>query len=69
MNELIAFIEGRLHYASLPTSNRNDVSAFFAQAFGALDFYIMYHPEAEAELHDIWDSYVEKFHTLIEAAN
>ena len=69
MNELIAFIEGRLRYASLPTSDRNDVSAFFAQAFGALDFYVMCHPEAEAGLHDIWDCYVEKFHAIIEAAN
>ena len=69
MNELIAFIEKRLHYASLPPSDRNDISAFFAQAFGALDFYAMCHPEAEAELHDIWDGYVEKFHAIIKAAN
>ena len=69
MNELIAFIEKRLYYASLPTSNHNDASVFFAQAFGALDFYIMCHPEAEAELHDIWDGYIEKFHAIIEAAN
>jgi hypothetical protein len=69
MNELIAFIEGRLYYASLPTSDRNDSSTFFAQAFGALDFYVMCHPEAEAELHDIWDDYVEKFHAIIKAAD
>jgi hypothetical protein len=69
MNELIAFIEGRLYYYStMPNANRQMIHTFCDQAFGAVEFYLSIHPEAEAELNKKWISYRTKFYELMAKA-
>jgi hypothetical protein len=52
----------------MPNANRQMIHTFCDQAFGAVEFYLSIHPEAEAELNKKWISYRTKFYELMAKA-
>lgn len=65
MEKLIKFIESRYAYAQV-NSDRFTREIFFHQAFGAIEFYLMLHPEHEDTVKLMWENtYTPKFKALI----
>lgn len=63
------YIEGRLYCAEHATT-RTLAEKCFEHAYGALEFYLMVHPEDEAKYTALWDNYGDtgwraKFETVI----
>lgn len=65
MEELIKYIESRYAFAQVNDS-RASREIFMSQAYGALDFYQILHPELEKELISLWENtYCPKFNALV----
>lgn len=68
MEELIKYIESRYAYAQV-NSDRFSRETFFSQAFGAIEFYLMLHPEHEDTIKLMWEeTYTPKFNALVSRA-
>jgi hypothetical protein len=62
--QLLSYIESCLRYCA-NSSDPDNQKSFFAQAFGALDFYLSVNQREYDELHKIWEDYRERFYKII----
>jgi hypothetical protein len=63
--QLLQYIESRINYATNYNNGPDTQKNYFAQAFGALDFYLMVHPKEYNELSIIWETYRQRFNHII----
>lgn len=63
--QLLQYIESRINYATNYNNGPDTQKNYFAQAFGALDFYLTVHPKEYNELSAIWETYRQRFNHII----
>jgi hypothetical protein len=63
--QLLQYIESRINYATNYNNGPDTQKNYFAQAFGALDFYLTVHSKEYDELSVIWETYRQRFNHII----